>query len=83
MKQKNIGKIILGGAMIFVAASCSLNFDPISDYSDVTEGISETGKEVVFKDKKAVEEYREYNKNQPIESDFDKDIKRLFNAVKK
>ncbi len=34
-------------------------------------------------DKKAVEEYREYNKNQPIESDFDKDIKRLFNAVKK
>ena len=34
-------------------------------------------------DKKAVEEYQEYNKNQPIESDFDKDIKRLFNAVKK
>ena len=57
MIQKNIGKMILGGAMAFAIASCSLDFDPISDYSDVTEGVSEAGKEVVFKDKKAVEEH--------------------------
>lgn len=57
MRQKNIGKIILGGVMIFATASCSLDFDPVSEYSDITEGISETGKEVVFKDKKAVEEH--------------------------
>lgn len=57
MKRNNIGKIILGGAITLAVASCSLDFDPISDYSDVTEGISETGKEVVFKDKKSVEEH--------------------------
>ena len=57
MKRNNIGKIILDGAITLAVASCSLDFDPISDYSDVTEGISETGKEVVFKDKKSVEEH--------------------------
>lgn len=57
MRQNNIGKMILGVALIFATASCSLDLDPISDYSDITEGISETGTEVVFKDKKAVEEH--------------------------
>lgn len=57
MKQNNIGKIILGGVMAFTVTSCSLDFDPISAYSDVTEGISDNGKEVVFKNKEAVEEH--------------------------
>ena len=57
MKQNNIGKIILGGVMAFAVTSCSLDFDPISAYSDVTEGISDKGKEVVFKNKEAVEEH--------------------------
>ena len=34
-------------------------------------------------DKKAIEEYREYNKKQPINSDFDREIKRLFDINKK
>ena len=57
MKQKNIRKIILGGVMIFAVVSCSLDFEPLSSYSDITEGVSEASKEVVFKDKNAVEEY--------------------------
>ncbi len=55
MKHKNIFRNIIGGALIAFISSCSLDFDPISDYSDVTEGIAVTGKEVVFKDKAAVE----------------------------
>lgn len=40
---------------VFAATSCSLDYDPVSEYSDVTEGITDEGKEVVFKDKAAVE----------------------------
>lgn len=39
-----------------------------------------TGKGLISKekaDKKALSEYREYNKNQPIESDFEKEFKKL------
>lgn len=57
MKRNYIGKIFLAGTMLFAIASCSLNFDPLSDYSDITEGITESGQEVVFKDKKAIEEH--------------------------
>ena len=46
---------MLSGAIVLSVTSCSLDYDPVSDYSDVTEGISEDGKEVVFKDKAAVE----------------------------
>lgn len=33
---------------------CSLDYDPIEAYSDITEGVNEKGKEAVFKDKQAV-----------------------------
>ncbi|GAB6008555.1 membrane protein [Bacteroidia bacterium] len=55
MKLKNIVRSVLGVILIFATVSCSLDYDPISDYSDVTEGYSEDGQEVVFKDKAAVE----------------------------
>jgi hypothetical protein len=47
----------------------------------ILEGKGSISKEEA--DKKALEEYKEYNKRQPIESDFDKEIKRLFDASKK
>lgn len=55
MKLKYIFASMLGGAITLLVASCSLDYDPVSDYSDVTEGITEDGKVVVFKDKAAVE----------------------------
>lgn len=55
MILKNILKFIVGGIIFFAPTSCSLDYDPISDYSDVTEGFNQGGKEVVFKDRAAVE----------------------------
>lgn len=55
MKLKNILEFMFVGAIALFVTSCSLDKDPVSDYSDVTEGITEGGKEVVFKDKAAVE----------------------------
>lgn len=55
MKLKNILGALLMGALTFSATSCSLDYDPISSYSDVTEGVTSDGKEVVFKDKAAVD----------------------------
>lgn len=55
MKLKNILGTMLCTTSMFIATSCSLDYDPISQYSDVTEGTTEEGKEVVFKDKAAVE----------------------------
>jgi len=40
-----------------VISSCSLDKDPLSEYSDVTEGVNEEGQKVVFKDKAAVDTY--------------------------
>ncbi len=37
--------------------ACSLQYDPLDVYSDVTEGVTEEEEEVVFKDKAAVESY--------------------------
>ncbi|WP_099372810.1 RagB/SusD family nutrient uptake outer membrane protein [Sphingobacterium sp. 1.A.5] len=57
MKTKYIMNMI---ALLTVAviSSCSLNKDPLADYSDVTEGvINEEGQRVVFKDKAAVDTY--------------------------
>lgn len=54
MKLKKILYIILGISLLGSISSCSLDYDPISDYSDVTEGYKD-GKQVVFKDKAAVE----------------------------
>lgn len=50
MKTKYI--IALLSACLFTA--CSLDYDPIDTYSDVTEGVSQDSVQVVFKDKSAV-----------------------------
>ncbi len=44
----------LVASLLMMWQGCSLGYDPIEAYSDVTEGIDEQGKEVVFKDKAAV-----------------------------
>lgn len=38
MKTKHISKIIFAGILAVTAASCSLNYDPISEYSERTYG---------------------------------------------
>lgn len=40
-------------------AACSLDYDPIDTYSDVTEGVSEDSIQLIFKDKAAVLSHRE------------------------
>ncbi|WP_345232330.1 RagB/SusD family nutrient uptake outer membrane protein [Olivibacter ginsenosidimutans] len=45
------------GSMLLSFSSCLKDFDPVDTYSDVTEGINDEGKEVVFKDKAAVESH--------------------------
>ncbi|MEI5984840.1 RagB/SusD family nutrient uptake outer membrane protein [Sphingobacterium sp. PU5-4] len=42
-------------AIVVLLGSCSLDKDPIDTFSEVTEGVSETGEKVVFKDRAAVE----------------------------
>ncbi|MDR2126499.1 MAG: RagB/SusD family nutrient uptake outer membrane protein [Prevotellaceae bacterium] len=52
MKIKNI--FLFFGLAISIV-SCSLDYNPVDTYSDVTEGVDSTGqKEVVFRDKAAV-----------------------------
>ncbi len=47
-------KYILSILSAFLFAACSLDYDPIDTYSDVTEGVSQDSVPVVFKDKAAV-----------------------------
>ena len=57
MKHISILRLLAGG-LIFTTASCSLDYDPVDMYSDVTEGVQkEEDKGVVFKDKAAVEAF--------------------------
>ncbi|MDR1552233.1 MAG: RagB/SusD family nutrient uptake outer membrane protein [Prevotellaceae bacterium] len=51
MKIKNI---FLFFSLATSIISCSLDYNPVDTYSDVTEGVDSTGKEVVFRDKAAV-----------------------------
>ena len=53
MKRKYLYSGLVG-ALLLALQACSLNYDPVDTYSDVTEGTNEAGKEVVFKDKQAV-----------------------------
>jgi hypothetical protein len=55
MKRKNL--FILCSLALF-AASCSLDYDPMDIYSDVTEGVATDSVTIVFKDKAAVVSYR-------------------------
>ncbi|MDR2627767.1 MAG: RagB/SusD family nutrient uptake outer membrane protein [Dysgonamonadaceae bacterium] len=57
MKHKNL-LIFALCSLAFFAASCSLDYDPVDTYSDVTEGISTDSETIVFKDKAAVVSYR-------------------------
>ncbi|MFA6831355.1 MAG: RagB/SusD family nutrient uptake outer membrane protein [Bacteroidaceae bacterium] len=50
-------KYILLAVSLMSLASCSLDYDPVSDYSDVTEGITEVSADVVFKDKESIDSY--------------------------
>lgn len=52
-----VDKILFGLQFGFLLGlnSCSLDYDPLDTYSDVTEGVTTQGTEVVFKDKAAVE----------------------------
>lgn len=53
-------KYLFGGltsGLLLGLSSCSLNFDPLDTYSDVTEGVTENGQKIVFKDKAAVESH--------------------------
>ena len=64
MKLKYIflGLIISSGLLF--TTSCSLDYDPIDTYSDVTEGVNDAGKEAAFKDKAAVESHMQTIYNQ-------------------
>lgn len=64
MKLKYIFLGLLTGGSLFLATSCSLDYDPVDTYSDVTEGITSSGKEAVFKDKAAVESHMKTIYNQ-------------------
>lgn len=52
--MKRLLHILTISCLAAMLSSCSLITEPIDTYSDVTEGVSETGKEVAFKDKAAV-----------------------------
>lgn len=56
MKLKYIFQGLICSAFLIVA-SCSLVKDPLDTYSDVTEGVTEAGAKVVFKDKAAVQSH--------------------------
>jgi hypothetical protein len=45
--------------LLFHVSSCSLDYDPVDTYSDVTEGVTADSVKVVFKDKAAVENQRQ------------------------
>lgn len=45
--------LICAGALIALPAACSLDYEPKGLYSEITEGQTETGEEVAFKDKAA------------------------------
>ena len=52
-------KYIILIALAISLASCSLDYEPLDTYSDLTEGVSEDSIQVVFKDKAAVLSHRQ------------------------
>jgi hypothetical protein len=57
MKLKYIFLGLIISSTAYLNTSCSLDYDPVDAYSDMTEGVTESGKEVAFKDKAAVESH--------------------------
>lgn len=43
--------------LVLLLTSCSLNRDPLDSFSDVTEGVDDSGQQVAFKDKAAVQNH--------------------------
>lgn len=43
--------------LVLLVTSCSLNRDPLDSFSDVTEGVDQSGQQVAFKDKAAVQNH--------------------------
>ena len=48
---------ILLAVSLLALGSCSLDYDPVSDYSDVSEGVQEASADIVFKDKESIDSY--------------------------
>lgn len=57
MKIKHIFFAATSSVVLATQFSCSLDTEPIDSYSEITEGVTETGQKVVFKDKAAVESH--------------------------
>ena len=55
-ETKNYILWIASGLLLGIS-SCSLDYEPLDTYSDVTEGITDNGTKIVFKDKAAVESH--------------------------
>lgn len=55
MKTKYILSILIACLLV----SCSLNYDPVGLYSDVTEGVNNDSVKIVFKDKAALLSHRQ------------------------
>jgi len=49
MKTRYISKFVVAGFMLFVAASCTLDLDPISDYSEKTYGQTSSTDSIKYK----------------------------------
>lgn len=56
MKIRYILTYALTGMMLGISA-CSLTYEPLDTYSDITEGVKEHGDKAVFKDKAAVQSH--------------------------
>lgn len=69
-----INKWMTGCVLAATVSACTLDYSPISQYSDVTEGVKQGTKKVVFKDKQAVDEQLKdlYNDLRDQESYIDK-----------
>ena len=42
----------LTSGLLLGVSSCSLDYEPLDTYSDVTEGITDNGTKIVFKDRR-------------------------------
>lgn len=58
MKTKFISKLMIAGAFVVALASCSLDYDPISDYSEKTYGQSSSTDSIKYKTR--AEMYSQY-----------------------
>ena len=74
---------IIENRKTFTMSEFTQSVNKFLDFNEfrILDGKGQISKEKA--DKKAIGEYREYNKIQPIESDFDREVKRLLKKSKK